>query len=101
MMHFFLGENCCQYRICKCIYLHKVLLYLTIWSTRAAIAYMEAHKRSIALIDLDCYYVQVFRRTNPALRGIPLGVRQKSLLATTSYEVRDIRISTTCEQGLE
>lgn len=42
----------------------------------------------IIAFDQDNFYVGVERVLNPALVGLPVGVTQKSLLATTSYEAR-------------
>ncbi|KAJ9093765.1 hypothetical protein QFC19_008204 [Naganishia cerealis] len=37
---------------------------------------------------VDNFYVGVARALHPALRGLPVGITQKSLLATVSYEAR-------------
>ena len=35
-----------------------------------------AARRVVALVDMDCFYVEVERRHNPALRGVPVAVVQ-------------------------
>ncbi|XP_044287488.1 DNA polymerase iota isoform X2 [Varanus komodoensis] len=49
----------------------------------------HAKHRIIVHLDLDCFYAQVEMICNPALRGKPLGVHQKFLLVTCSYEARN------------
>lgn len=39
--------------------------------------------------DYDCFYAQVIENKNPALRSRPVGVKQKSILATCNYNARD------------
>lgn len=38
--------------------------------------------------DYDCFYASVFENANPTLKGLPLGVKQKSILATCNYAAR-------------
>lgn len=38
--------------------------------------------------DYDCFYASVFEQRDPALKGLPLGVRQKGILATCNYAAR-------------
>ncbi|KAM0323048.1 hypothetical protein ACHAQA_009147 [Verticillium albo-atrum] len=41
-----------------------------------------------ALQDYDCFYASVLESQNPALKSLPLGVKQKSILATCNYVAR-------------
>ncbi|KAJ9100358.1 hypothetical protein QFC20_005424 [Naganishia adeliensis] len=45
-------------------------------------------RRLIIALDQDNFYVGVARRLDPSLEGRPIGITQKSLLATVSYEAR-------------
>lgn len=38
--------------------------------------------------DYDCFYAQVIENANPALKSLPLGIKQKSILATCNYIAR-------------
>jgi DNA polymerase iota len=38
--------------------------------------------------DYDCFYAQVIENQNPQLKAVPLGVKQKGILATCNYEAR-------------
>lgn len=38
--------------------------------------------------DYDCFYAQVIEHAQPALKGRPLGIQQKSILATCNYAAR-------------
>lgn len=49
---------------------------------------MEHHSRTIVNIDLDAFYVQCVLKQQPHLRGKPLGIVQKYLVVTCSYEAR-------------
>ncbi|KAI0181935.1 DNA/RNA polymerase [Hypoxylon sp. FL1284] len=44
--------------------------------------------RIILHFDYDCFYASVFENANPTLKGLPLGVKQKSILATCNYAAR-------------
>ncbi|RYO78821.1 hypothetical protein DL766_008726 [Monosporascus sp. MC13-8B] len=44
--------------------------------------------RVILHFDYDCFYASVIENAHPALRMRPLGVRQKSILATCNYAAR-------------
>ncbi|KAN0060952.1 hypothetical protein ACQY0O_006686 [Thecaphora frezii] len=48
----------------------------------------EALARLIIALDLDAFYVSAARKRDPSLVGLPLGIQQKGLLATISYEAR-------------
>lgn len=49
------------------------------------------HPRTIVHVDLDCYYAQVEMMRDPErLRGKPVGVQQKTILATTNYIARQV-----------
>ncbi|KAI3341438.1 hypothetical protein F4824DRAFT_448884 [Ustulina deusta] len=45
-------------------------------------------ERVILHFDYDCFYASVFENENPALKSQPLGVKQKSILATCNYVAR-------------
>lgn len=45
-------------------------------------------ERIILHFDYDCFYASVFENESPALRSQPLGVKQKSILATCNYVAR-------------
>ncbi|PSR93647.1 hypothetical protein BD289DRAFT_459598 [Coniella lustricola] len=38
--------------------------------------------------DYDCFYAQVVENARPALKSLPLGIKQKSILATCNYVAR-------------
>ncbi|PKS12233.1 hypothetical protein jhhlp_001533 [Lomentospora prolificans] len=44
--------------------------------------------RIILHFDYDCFYASVFENQNPALKSLPLGVKQKGILATCNYVAR-------------
>lgn len=44
--------------------------------------------RVIIALDLDAFYVAASRKRDPTLIGLPVGIKQKALFATTSYEAR-------------
>jgi DNA polymerase iota len=41
-----------------------------------------------SLQDYDCFYASVFEQRDPALKGLPVGVKQKNILATCNYVAR-------------
>lgn len=45
--------------------------------------------RIIIAIDLDAFYVAAARKRDPSLIGLPVGIKQKHILATVSYEARE------------
>lgn len=45
-------------------------------------------RRVIIALDLDAFYVSACRKRDPSLIGIPIGIQQKALVATISYEAR-------------
>ncbi|KAI0532229.1 hypothetical protein GGR58DRAFT_190516 [Xylaria digitata] len=45
-------------------------------------------ERIILHFDYDCFYASVFENENPALKSLPLGIKQKSILATCNYVAR-------------
>ncbi|KAH8046011.1 hypothetical protein JL721_12499 [Aureococcus anophagefferens] len=47
-----------------------------------------ASSRIVIALDCDCFYAQCEVLRTPALRGKPVGVRQKMLVITSSYEAR-------------
>ncbi|EST06125.2 DNA-repair protein, UmuC-like protein [Kalmanozyma brasiliensis GHG001] len=48
----------------------------------------EIASRVIIALDLDAFYVSACRKRDPSLIGIPIGIQQKALVATISYEAR-------------
>ncbi|CAN8103525.1 unnamed protein product [Discula destructiva] len=44
--------------------------------------------RIILHFDYDCFYAQVVENARPALKSLPLGIKQKSILATCNYVAR-------------
>ncbi|KAH7040462.1 uncharacterized protein B0I36DRAFT_10705 [Microdochium trichocladiopsis] len=44
--------------------------------------------RVVLHFDYDCFYASVFENENPALKSLPLGIKQKSILATCNYVAR-------------
>ncbi|RWA11020.1 hypothetical protein EKO27_g4081 [Xylaria grammica] len=45
-------------------------------------------ERTILHFDYDCFYASVFENENPSLKSQPLGIKQKSILATCNYVAR-------------
>ncbi|KAI1381509.1 DNA/RNA polymerase [Hypoxylon crocopeplum] len=56
--------------------------------TIAARAPRRNDDRVILHFDYDCFYASVFENLNPSLKGLPVGVKQKSILATCNYAAR-------------
>ncbi|KAI2632413.1 DNA/RNA polymerase [Hypoxylon sp. NC1633] len=48
----------------------------------------RSDNRVILHFDYDCFYASVFENLNPSLKGLPVGVKQKSILATCNYPAR-------------
>ncbi|KAI0389204.1 hypothetical protein F5Y17DRAFT_449922 [Xylariaceae sp. FL0594] len=44
--------------------------------------------RIILHFDYDCFYASVFENENPSLKSLPVGIKQKSILATCNYVAR-------------
>ncbi|KAM7188047.1 hypothetical protein V8F33_010904 [Rhypophila sp. PSN 637] len=44
--------------------------------------------RVILHFDLDCFYAQCVENQQPSLKSLPLGIKQKGILATCNYEAR-------------
>ncbi|KDN65997.1 putative impB/mucB/samB family protein [Colletotrichum sublineola] len=44
--------------------------------------------RIILHFDYDCFYASVYENRDPQLKALPLGVKQKSILATCNYVAR-------------
>ncbi|KXH28213.1 impB/mucB/samB family protein [Colletotrichum simmondsii] len=44
--------------------------------------------RIILHFDYDCFYASVFENRDPRLKALPLGVKQKNILATCNYVAR-------------
>ncbi|EJT97868.1 DNA/RNA polymerase [Dacryopinax primogenitus] len=57
---------------------------------------MEPEARIVLAFDLDNMYVACERLRNPSLVGKPVGVQQKGLLATASYEARALGVDKLC-----
>ncbi|PWN53535.1 DNA/RNA polymerase [Violaceomyces palustris] len=49
-------------------------------------------KRIILSLDLDAFYVAASRKRDPSLQGLPIGIKQKGILATVSYEARKMGV---------
>ncbi|EPQ28296.1 uncharacterized protein PFL1_04123 [Pseudozyma flocculosa PF-1] len=49
---------------------------------------LDDQGRLIVALDLDAFYVAAARKRDPSLIGLPIGIQQKGLLATISYEAR-------------
>ncbi|TLD29021.1 hypothetical protein PspLS_03159 [Pyricularia sp. CBS 133598] len=45
-------------------------------------------KRIILHFDYDCFYAQVVENQQPSLKSLPVGIKQKSILATCNYVAR-------------
>ncbi|KAK4166082.1 hypothetical protein QBC43DRAFT_313915 [Cladorrhinum sp. PSN259] len=46
------------------------------------------HGRVILHFDLDCFYAQCIENQQPSLKTLPLGIKQKGILATCNYVAR-------------
>ncbi|SNX82681.1 related to DNA Polymerase iota (POLI) [Melanopsichium pennsylvanicum] len=57
-------------------------------ATSDTTAESELCSRAIVALDLDAFYVSACRKRDPSLIGIPIGIQQKALVATISYEAR-------------
>ncbi|KAK2022038.1 impB/mucB/samB family protein [Colletotrichum zoysiae] len=44
--------------------------------------------RTILHFDYDCFYASVYENRDPRLKALPLGVKQKNILATCNYVAR-------------
>lgn len=51
-----------------------------------------AGHRIIIALDLDAFYVSASRLRDPSLVGLPIGIKQKGILATCSYEARALGV---------
>lgn len=49
---------------------------------------MKHRPQADASQDYDCFYAQVVANAQPALKSLPLGIKQKSILATCNYVAR-------------
>lgn len=58
-----------------------------------ALAAQAWPKRVVIAIDIDSFYVACERLLDPDLIGKPVGIQQKYLLATCSYEARALGCS--------
>ncbi|KAI5791706.1 impB/mucB/samB family protein [Peziza echinospora] len=53
----------------------------------------ESHDDRVILhIDYDCFYASVIENEQPALRLLPLGIQQKTILATCNYVARGLGV---------
>lgn len=52
----------------------------------------DAAHRLIIALDLDAFYVSASRIRDPSLVGLPIGIKQKGILATCSYEARALGV---------
>ncbi|KAG5958709.1 hypothetical protein E4U57_001133 [Claviceps arundinis] len=52
----------------------------------------QKHESVILQFDYDCFYAQVFENRDPSLKFMPLGVRQKNILATCNYNARKLGV---------
>ncbi|KAJ1034507.1 hypothetical protein NDA18_001364 [Ustilago nuda] len=53
----------------------------------------DSASRVIIALDLDAFYVSACRKRDPSLIGIPIGIQQKALVATISYEAREAGVN--------
>ncbi|CAO1615144.1 unnamed protein product [Sympodiomycopsis kandeliae] len=61
-------------------------------STTSDGAYISNDNRIIIALDLDAFYVSASRIRDPSLIGLPIGIKQKGILATCSYEARKVGV---------
>lgn len=52
----------------------------------------SGESRVIIALDLDAFYVSASRKRDPSLIGLPVGIKQKGILATVSYEARALGV---------
>lgn len=52
----------------------------------------SGENRVIIALDLDAFYVSASRKRDPSLIGLPVGIKQKRILATISYEARALGV---------
>lgn len=60
---------------------------------RTATSTEPSSPRVIIALDLDAFYVSACRKRDPSLIGIPIGIQQKALVATISYEAREAGVN--------
>lgn len=63
-------------------------LHVSSQQSRAPKVLKRTNDRIILHFDYDCFYASVFENENPALKALPLGIKQKSILATCNYVAR-------------
>jgi DNA polymerase iota len=42
--------------------------------------------------DYDCFYAQVHENRDPSLKALPVGIKQKNILATCNYNARKLGV---------
>ncbi|CAO1636340.1 unnamed protein product [Parajaminaea phylloscopi] len=52
----------------------------------------DSQRRVIIALDIDAFYVAASRIRDPSLNGLPIGIKQKGILATCSYEARALGV---------
>jgi len=53
----------------------------------------DRSRRCILCIDLDCFFAQVLLKSRPDLVGKPVGIQQKYIIVTCTYEARALGIT--------
>ena len=53
---------------------------------------MNAELRCILCLDIDCFFAQVLLKDRPDLKDKPVGIRQKYIIVTCTYEARKLGI---------